>query len=163
MGKGRSYEMIEYRSIIMNKICKSKELVKLLGCENEEYPEDIIPYTCVHPHEYVPNVVTKTERFLNYEINARYDSKNRTYKNITIYFFVLCHQDVIRYTENGRTYLWYDKVVCELENLFSDQYVLGVGKTEYEDNMAYCPQPIFKGRMLKFEVKEFNNGKKYGK
>ena len=45
MKKTRSSEMIEYRNIIMNEICQSKELVKLLGYEGEEYPETKIPFT----------------------------------------------------------------------------------------------------------------------
>ena len=34
MGKSRSYEIIEFRKLIMNQIVQSKELVKLLGEEN---------------------------------------------------------------------------------------------------------------------------------
>ena len=110
MGKARSYEIIEYRNKIMAQICMSSELVKLLGCADEEYPEDIIPYKWSFPHEYVPDTITTTDRFVNYEISATIDSKNDTFKDLTIYFFVVCHEDVIRYKEKGRTYLWYDKV-----------------------------------------------------
>ena len=58
---------------------------------------------------------------LIFEISAALDQTNRTFKNLTIYFFVVCHQDVIRYVENGRQYLWYDKVVCELDNIFCEK------------------------------------------
>ena len=41
MKKTRSSEMIEYRNIIMNEICQSKELVKLLGKpKKEEKPKE---------------------------------------------------------------------------------------------------------------------------
>ena len=97
MGKSRSYEIIEYRKKILQEICKSEELVKLLGCEKEEYPEDILPYKWVFPHEFIPETITKTERYVNFEVSAILDTKNNTYKDLTIYFFVLCHEDVIRY------------------------------------------------------------------
>lgn len=147
----------------MNEICKSKELIKLLGCDKEEYPEDIIPYTYVHPHEFVPDTITKTERYINFEISATIDPRNNVFKDLTIYFFVMCHEDVIRYKDSGREYLWYDKTTCELDNLFCEKNVLGIGRTFLVSNVPYSPQNKFKGRLLRFEVKDFNNGLKYGK
>ena len=159
MGKSRSYEIIEYRKKILQEICKSEELVKLLGCENEEYPEDILLYKWVFPHEFIPETITKTERYVNFEVSATLDPKNNTYKDFTIYFFVLCHEDVIRYKGT----LWYDRVVCELDDIFCETNVLGVGKTYLMSNVPYSPQNKFKGRLLKFSVKDFNNGLKNGK
>lgn len=141
----------------------SSELVKLLGCADEEYPEDIIPYKWSFPHEYIPGTIDATDRFVNYEISAIIDPNNNVFKDLTIYFFVVCHEDVIRYKEKGRTYLWYDKVTCELDNIFCEKNILGVGKMYLVSNVPYCPQQKFKGRLLKFVVKDFNNGLKYGK
>lgn len=163
MGKSRSYEIIEYRKIIEKEICKSPELVKLLGCENEEYPEDIISKKYSFPHEYIPGTQEETRRFINYEISADIDPNNNVFKTLTIYFFVVCHEDIIQYEENGRKYLWYDRVACELDNIFCEKKVLGVGKTLLTSNIPYAPQQKFKGRLLKFIVKNFNNGLKYGK
>lgn len=163
MGKSRSYEIIEYRKKIMTEICKSKDLVKLLGCENEEYPEDIIPFKWAFPHEYIPDVIKETDKFINYEISATLDTRNNVFKDLTIYFFVVCHEDVIRYKDNGINYLWYDKAVCELDNIFCEKNILGIGETILVSNIPYCPQQKFKGRLLKFIVKDFNNGLKYGK
>lgn len=159
MGKSRSYEIIEYRNKIIQEICNSKELVKLLGCDNEEYPEDIIPYKWVFPHEFIPETITKTERYINFDISAALDTKNNTYKDLVIYFFILCHEDVVKYKGS----LWYDKVVCELDNIFCENNILGVGKTYLMSNVPYSPQIEFKGRLLKFGVKDFSNGLKNGK
>lgn len=163
MGKSRSYEIIEYRNKIMSEICKSEELVKLLGEEHAKHPNDTIPFNKSYPHEFIPEVITKTERFINFEISGMLDPKNNVYKDLTIYFFVVCHEDVVRYRENGRSYLWYDKVVCELDNIFCNKNVLGIGETNLLSNVPYNPQQKFKGRLLKFTVKDFNNGLKYGK
>ena len=163
MGKARSYEIIEYRKKIMDEICQSPELVKLLGCEKEEYPEDVIPYKWVYPHEYIPETIKETNRYINFDMKAKIDPKNNVFKDITIFFFIISHQDVVRYKENGREYLWYDKVVCELDNLFGEQNKLGIGEMVLTDNIPYYPQTNFKGRMLTFIVKDFNNGLKYGK
>lgn len=163
IGKSRSYEIIEYRKIIERQICTSSELIKLLGCEDEEYPEDIIPYKYSFPHEYIPGTQDETNRFINYEISANIDPRNNTFKDLTIYFFVVCHEDVVPYKEKGRTYLWYDKAVCELDAIFCERNILGIGKTALISNVPYSPQMKFKGRLLKLIVKDFNNGSKYGK
>lgn len=163
IGRSRSYEIIEYRNAIMRELCKSPEIVKLLGCENEEYPEDVIPYEKSYPHEYIPETITKTERFINFDVAGVIDSSNNVYKNLTIYFFVVCHQDVVKYKDKGRTYLWYDKVVCELDNIFCEKNIFGVGKMSLIGNVPYSPHKNFKGRLLKFDIKDFNNGLKYGK
>lgn len=163
IGKARSYEIIEYRYKIMAEICKSKELIKLLGCIDEEYPEDVIPFKWSFPHEYIPETITKTERFVNFDVSANLDARNDVYKNITLYFFVVCHEDAVRYKDNGKNYLWYDKAVCELDNIFCNKNVLGIGEMSLVGNNPYSPQQKFKGRLLKFQNKDFNNGLKYGR
>ena len=147
----------------MTEICTSEEIVKLLGCENEEQPEEVIPYKWSFPHEYIPDTIPQTDRFINFEISATIDPKNNVYKDLTIYFFVVCHEDAIRYKDGLNTYLWYDKATCELDNIFCEKNILGVGETVLVSNVPYCPQQKFKGRLLKFIVKDFNNGLKYGK
>lgn len=164
MGKSRSYEIIEYRNKVFDAIIGSSELVKLLGEESSECPEDDIPYKWVFPHEFIPDTIDETNRFINFDISAVIDPKNNVYKDLTVYFFIISHQSVIRYKENGRNFLWYDRVVCELDNLFNEHDILGIGKTlQLVSNVPYSPQQKFKGRLLKFTVKDFYNGLKYGK
>lgn len=163
MGKSRSYEIIEYRKKIMSEICKCKPLVKLLGCEDEEYPERYLPWRYVFPHEHVPETVIVTDRFINFDISAYLDYRNNVYKNLTIQFYALCHIDAIRYIEDGREYLWYDRVVCELDNLFNESDFFGVGRMEIVGNYIYIPKYEFRGRRLEFTIKDFTNGLKYGK
>ena len=164
MGKARSYEVIEYRKKIMDKLCRDKEVLKLLGASDMEHPEDVLPYSQFYPHEYIPETITETERFICFDISATNDPKNNTLKDLMIYFFISCHQDVVPYFENGRSFLWYDKVVCALEEIFTDQQgIFGVGKIEFLSNKPYYPQQKFKGRQLQFHVFDFYNGRKYGK
>lgn len=163
MGKERSYEIIDIRKSIMRKITSSPELVKLLGFENEEYPEDVIPYNKSFPHEYVPDTIKTTDKFINFDIRATAFNKNDVYKNITVYFYIMCHQDVVRYEDKRRKYLWYDKVTCELDRIFSTQDSFGVGKMTLTENVPYSPQNKFKGRVLIFKTLDYMDGKKYGR
>lgn len=147
----------------MEAITSSEEIVKLLGMSGVKHPEDIIPYKLCFPHEYIPGTIISTERYINFDLKASMDFRNNVYKDVTIWFFVLCHKDVVQYEEEGRTYLWYDKVACELDSIFTDNQILGVGKTVLVNNVPYCPQQEFKGRLLTFTVKDFSNGALYGK
>lgn len=148
----------------MQAIVDSKNLVALLGESESEYPEETIPYHRVWPHEYIPEVITNTDRFINFDISAFLDERNNVYKDLSVYFYIFCHQDVAKYSENGRTYMWYDKAVCEIDDLLSDSNLLGVvGTLSLIQNIPYYPQQKFKGRLLKFTVKDFNNGLKYGR
>lgn len=147
----------------MGMLVDSPEIVKLLGEEGTEYPEESIPYIKSFPHEYIPDTITTTERFINFDIRARSNPQNKVYKNLTIYFFVVCHQNIVRYKEKSREYLWYDKVTCELDEIFSNQDIFGVGCMELIDNAPYCPQSKFKGRLLTFQSLDYTDGRKYGK
>lgn len=161
MGKSRSYEIKEYRQKIMAEICKSDKLIELFDLQGEEYPEDIIPYKYSYPHEHIPETITETRKFINFEISASIDIKNNVFKDLTILFFVLCHKGVARDIKNGG--MWYDTVTCELDNILCENDILGVGKTLLVYNQPYKPNNEHIGRVLTFKVKDFNNGLKYGK
>lgn len=163
MGQSRSYEIIEYRKKIQNELCTDKEILKLLDESKTAHPEDTIPFHKVYPHEYIPETIDDTRRMICFDIKAEIDNKNKTLKEMTVYFFISCHQNVVPYFENGRMFLWYDKVVCAIENIFTDSYKFGVGKIEFVSNNPYYPNQKFKGRQLIFRLFDFYNGAKYGK
>lgn len=163
MGKARSYEIIEYRKIIMDELCKNPAIIKLLDEENSEYPEETIPYQKVFPYEFIPETIMETDKFICFEIQAYMDYYNKVLKDLTVWFFIFCHEKVVRRIEDGRQFLWYDSVVCELDNLFTDTDILGLTKISLQSNVPYYPVQRFKGRQLSFKAKDFYNGKKYGK
>lgn len=163
MGKAKSYEKIEYTKKIMRELCTNQEIIKLLGEEKTTHPEKTIPYHKCYPHEYIPTVVKETDRFINFDMRMDLDKRNRVLSKVTIWVWVVCHEDVVPYFEDGVNYLWYDKVVCEVNEMLTDKNLLGIGKTWMLSDQPYYPQQKFKGRLLTFEVSDFTNGLKYGK
>lgn len=163
MGKSRSYEIVEYRKAIFRKLINSKEIVKLLGFQNVEYPDEVIPWNVMFPHEFIPGTTSETKRYINFEITANLDVRNNTFKNITIIFFVFCHEELIRYMDSDREYLWYDKATCEIDNILSNGIIGLCGNTSLESNTPYVPHNEYRGRMLRFVVKDFTDGNKNGK
>lgn len=162
--KSRGYEIIEYRKKIQNELCTNPDIIRLLDESDSPNPEDVIPFQKVFPHEYIPEVIEDTRRLICFDISANIDSRNKVLKDMTVYFFLSCHQDVVKYYENGRMFLWYDRVACTIENIFSHRYMqFGVGKIEFVSNKPYYPQQKFKGRQLILKLYDFNNGALYGK
>lgn len=156
--KTGSYKIIEYRKTIITDICKSGELVKLLGCTGEEDPKDQILYKQCFPYNYIPDTVTGTERFISFDIGSIRNEKNHMYSDLTVYFYIICHQDAARYHENSEEILWHDKAACELYRIFGGKNTLGLGKASLLSNEPYSPLKNLTGRILKFAVRDFNNG-----
>lgn len=156
ISKARNRELTNYRNKIMHEICSSEELVRLLGCGEETDPEEMIPFRHSFPHEYIPDTFTGTERYINFDISAAVDPTNNTFRNLTIYFYVVCHEAAVRYDESGQTSLWYDRVTCELERLLCGNKIPGIGRTILSSNEPYSPHKKFKGRLLKFTTKDFS-------
>lgn len=174
MGKSRSYEIKEYRQKIIDILCDSKEICNLLGVEPDNAYKEI-PFHKCFPFEYVPEAQTQSEGYINFEISASINKRNNLFKDVTIYFFIFCRKDVVRYNDdirdnedNDNIDLWYDDVVCVLDSIFNERKVedwtaFGLpGTMVLESNIPYTPQEKFRGRLLKFTVQDFSNGKKYG-
>ncbi|MDE7045895.1 MAG: hypothetical protein K2O97_12980 [Acetatifactor sp.] len=156
INKTKSCETAEYKNKIMNEICSSGELVRLLGCEEETDPEQVIPFRYSFPHEYIPDTFTGTERYINFDISSSADPKNNTFRNLTICFYVVCHEAAVRYDENGQTGLWYDRAAYELEHILCGKKFPGTGRTTLSSNEPYSPHKKLKGRLLKFTTKDFS-------
>lgn len=158
MGRGRSHEIIEYRNKIMDFLLTSEDIVSLMGSTLDKSVDEL-PYKRMFPHERTPGTITNTDKHINFEISAVYDKENKVYKDLTVYFFIFCHMDVER-TSKG---LWYDRVVEEIDEIFGDKNVLGIGKMVLLQNVPYTPKEEFEGRMITFKTKDFTNGLRYGK
>lgn len=202
MGRARSHEFMEYVSVIMNAICENERLVELLtpdeqleGLSIKEKKEvfkkakQYLPYKYLLPYELVTGTLTERARFLGFEISATYDDRQKIYKNITIDFFVISHQELIQYKDpdmKGYYRRWYDLVVCELDDMFcgdnkeikdengklikSESIKLGeigVGKMVLKSNepyfVSYAREIPYKGRTIQMVIQDFQDGKKYGK
>lgn len=190
MGRARSHEFMEYVSVIMNKICENERLVRLLTPDEKleglseaaqrevlKKAKQYLPYDYVLPYELVTSTLTERERFLGFEISATYDERQKVYKDMTIDFFAVCHQEKIKYKDpdmKGYYRRWYDLVVCELDDMFcgnGEKAIalgeIGVGKMILKTNepyfVSYAREIPYKGRHLEFRILDWIKGDKYGK
>ncbi len=174
MGRCRSHEFMEYRGRIMDSICTNERLIRLLTPDdfNELISPSDLPYKFVFPYELITGTQTKKQRFIGFDISAKPNVFNHTFKDMVLDFFIICDENLIAYPDpdiKGYTRCWYDLVVCELEEMFlgDNPIDIGVGKFEFKSNepyfVSYAREIPFKGRTWSIEVNEWMNGKKYGK
>lgn len=142
-----------YKNEIMNEICGSEELRKLLNCEEG----DRIPFRYSFPFEYLPGTFSGTERYINFDISTAIDPVNNTFRNLTVCLYILSHEDAAIWEENGQACLWYDRAACELEQILCGKNLFGVGRTILSSSEPYSPHERCKGRLLKFTTKDFSN------
>lgn len=154
MANIKSYEIIEYRRKIKDILLDSD----LLFEEMDVRSKSDMWLNNVFPYERIPSTVSKSDKYICYEIKSTKDRANPTYKNITIYFFI--STDVNNLDDLD---LWHDRIVCILDELFTEKSMLGVTNIELIDNVPYSPIKEYAGRMVVFSFKDFMDGKKNGK
>jgi len=158
MATRNSYYMIEFRNKITSEILKNKELVELLDSTPEKAIDDLL-YQRIYPHEYIPITLKDAAKYINFDMQTSLNYINKVFTDITIYFFLLADDAVLR-TSKG---LWYDRVTCVLDEMFTENKILGVGTMSLQENRLYVPTNDIRGRMLTFRVRDFTDGGKYGK
>ena len=104
-------DMEEYRNTIMTNLITSQKLVELVGGVIDEetgFATDLIWKNFI-PQQYLPNTVTTAESFIFYDIETDSDIKKDTYKNVIIYFWIVVHKGINRYSDGSG--LLNDKIV----------------------------------------------------
>lgn len=185
MGWKRSHEIIEYKEKIINAICNNPKLVRLLApdaisnIDDEDFDAfETISYKYLLPYTFIPGTQTEVGRYLMFSPIFSSNNKNKTLKNMTITFTIICHNSIIRYDDKklyperkGHYSCWWDLVLCELDEIFcgeeSDKLDFGVGKFEIsyikDADISYAREIPYIGIEVTIKNKDFTDGYSYGK
>ncbi len=145
-------ELKEFRSKINKKLCSDQIIVDLINDKpNCPIPDRDLMYKRIFPYAYTPDAVKDTGTFVCHRIYVP-EVMNKTYKNMTVAFYVFVHQDNIR-TSNG---LRYDLIGERIEDLFNGAFDLGVGRMKLIGFNDISPAPKFHGISLEYSVGELN-------
>lgn len=145
-------ELKEFRNKINKKLCSDQKIVELIT----DNPEVLVPnrdllYKRIFPYAYTPDVVKDTGTFICHRIYIP-EVNNKTFKNISLAFYIYAHQDNIRTSEGLR----YDLIAERVEALFNGAMDLGVGRVELQEVDDISPAPKFHGISLEYSVLDFN-------
>lgn len=145
-------ELKDFRNMINKKICSDQKIVDLINDKpNSPVPDRNLLYKQVFPYAYTPDAVKETGTFICHRIYIP-EVMNKTFKKITVAFYVFVHQDNIR-TRDG---LRYDLIGERIEDLFNGIIDLGVGRMKLISVNDISPSPKFHGIALEYSVSELN-------
>lgn len=145
-------ELGEYRSKIMKALCSDQEIVNLIT----DYPYSTVPdrslmYTKIFPYAYDPDLTTTTDTYICFRVYVP-EVMNKTFKRMSICFYVFTHQSNVR-TDHG---LRCDLIAERIEELFNGSMDLGVGRLKLSGVTDINPAPKFHGLAIEYTVSEFN-------
>ena len=146
------HELKEFRSKINQKLCSDQKIVDLINDKpNSPIPDRDLMYKRIYPYAYTPEAVKDTGTFICHRIYVP-DVMNKTFKKMSIVFYVFVHQDNIR-TSDG---LRYDLIAERIEEMFNGTMEFGVGRMRLVEINDISPAPKFHGISLEYSVSEFN-------
>lgn len=145
------HELTEYRAKIMKLLCSDQAIVDLINDqEGSACPDRSLMYSKIFPYAYTPDVTKETDTYVCFRLAAR--GRDKTFKDMSIVFYVFSHQSHIR-TSGG---LRPDLIAERIENLFNGSLDLGVGRLKLEGTDDISPASQFHGIALEYSVGEFN-------
>ena len=96
-------ELTEFRSRINQKLCSDQKIVDLINDKPKSpIPDRDLMYKQIYPYAYTPDAIKDTGTFICHRIYVP-DVMNKTFKKMSIVFYVFVHQDNIR-TSDGLRY-----------------------------------------------------------
>lgn len=162
MASGNSQEIIEYKRAAMAKLASTDTIVKALNAKSPSgeslEPGDLF-YTHLFPYTYLPDVVETAGAYITLEVSMpNVSTVNYSFKDVLITFTIICHQDVMKMTDDeplgatGATRA--DYLSVEIDKLFNNS--AGMGRTELElvSNVEGAIDPVHRCRMMRFKTQE---------
>jgi len=134
---GRFSELGQNKNLIMLKLIENQDILKCLVNNQPNFldyplPSNFDPYSLIYtqifPYRYVPDIQTEPKTFITMRFN--YSPNGVTFKNGSIYFYIITHQSLIR-TDYGM--LRYDFLINKIDEVFNLSRDIGIGKLPFYD------------------------------
>lgn len=163
----RNDNLIEdYRNIITNMLLSDALIVDILGEGKVDFEEaDVLvdgkePH--ITPYEFLPGTLTKTGSYIMYDMDEEsiipYNSVKSVYSEVSLYFWVVSHRNMMRYKGRLRN----DVLSRELKLLFGEKDGMGIAKNHFEYNKIFdVYNNDYAGRVLKFVITDWSDKVRY--
>lgn len=126
----------------MNYLNKNKTIVELCGGRYGENHSDRLFF----PYEFIPDIIQETFCAVAFEVASAASLTNETFVDITLYFFIMCHRDII--LSEDLPGLRYDLIAHEIVKDFSGDITLGAGRIMLAYNKPYMATDKVRGRVV---------------
>ena len=158
---GKNDNLIEdYRNLVTNTLLANPTIVEVLSDGEYSLEEaDELMWTHIFPNQYIPDTITETGSFILYDLSDAVISRvNKTYIEVTLYFWVLTHYKMPKYKDKLRN----DILVRELKKDFGEIDCFGIAKAHYVSNSIFnSGTNKYTGRLVTFRVTDWSDRIRY--
>ena len=148
-------KLSEYRQIAMSKIVNSQKIKDyLLNTSNSVADGKTLLMKNVFPFWKIPNIKTTAANYIVMSVNVP-SIVNDTFKCMSLKIGILCHENMIECSVDGKKYLRYDLIAEEIDELFNKNKDLGF-KLHLTSVQDYNPVESYNGLVLMYNTEDFN-------
>lgn len=158
-----AYELKENRQKILQKLINDLDLCKLVlfddtltSIDDADLQEQLMNQN-IFKFPYVPDTQDIMRQFVCFDMDLVSSIQKSTYKNLTLYFWVFCHKELVKHRSG---YNRSDLIDERIQTLFNGKSFFGIGKLVCTgDRFLQVGQSYF-GRRLIFETLELNKSQR---
>lgn len=158
---GKNDNLIEdYRNLVTNTLLANPTIVEVLSDGKYSLEEaDELMWKHIFPNQYIPDTITETGSFILYDLSDAVISRvNKTYIEVTLYFWILTHYKMPKYNNKLRN----DILVRELRKDFGEKDCFGIAKAHYVSNSIFnSGTNKYTGRLVTFRVTDWSDKIRY--
>lgn len=154
-------ELKEYRQKVLTTLLNDKDTCELVLCRgvsdiDDADIQDELREGHIYRFPYIPKTDENANTYITFEISAKKSPVNDTYKRMTLFFYIFCHQDIMDDKESG--YLRTDLLNERVQKLFNKNPNIGIGQLVCTSDEFLRVSKSYCGRMLKFVTTDLNSG-----
>jgi len=155
----RFAELGQNKLTILMKLIGNEDIVKCLVNNQSNFLDISLPigfdvasliYDSIYPYRFVPQIQTEPKTFITMRFG--YKPNGMTYKNGSIYFYIITHNSLIR-TDYGM--LRYDFLANKIDELMNSSRDIGLGKLPFYDMDDFIVNENYIGIYLAYKSTEF--------
>lgn len=155
----RFQELGQNKLTILMKFIENEDIVKCLVNNENNFLDIPLPvgfdvtsliYSQIFPYRFVPTIQTTPKTFITMRFG--YKPNGMTYKNGSIYFYIITHTSLIR-TDYGQ--LRYDFLANKIDELMNSSRDIGLGKLPFYDMDDFVVNENYSGIYIAYKSTEF--------
>jgi len=155
----RFAELGQNKLTILMKLIGNEDIVKCLVNNQFNFLDISLPmdfdvtsliYNSIYPYRFIPQIQTEPKTFITMRFG--YKPNGMTYKNGSIYFYIITHNSLIR-TDYGM--LRYDFLANKIDEMMNSSRDIGLGKLPFHDMDDFIVNENYIGIYLAYKTTEF--------
>ena len=155
-----SYEIGDYKYIIIKKLIADDEIVELLDPEKHcDYSDDLI-YRNIFPFTRIPATEQEVMTYITVAVSVpQIDARNDFIRNVRIVLRVYSHADIMKVPGNSSNRI--DLVSAAVDRIINENMDIGIGFVRLVSNTEHVLDSTHHFRELVFKTDDIN-AKRYG-